>query len=39
MTMQSGQEHGGFFGSAAGQMTLLGTGVLVVLLLGWIYVW
>jgi len=39
MTMQSGQDHHGFFGSAVGQMTLLGAGVLVVLLLGWRYVW
>ncbi len=39
MTMQSGHDHHGFFGSAVGQMTLLGAGVLVVLLLGWRYVW
>jgi hypothetical protein len=39
MTMQSGHDHSSFFASAMGQMTLLGTGVLVVLILGWLYVW
>jgi len=40
MSMQTGQEgHSGFFGSVAGQMTMLVGGLVIVLALAWLYVW
>jgi len=38
MTMQSEPEKGGFFHSVAGQMTLMGIVLVVILLIGWRYV-
>ena len=38
MTMQSGPERGGFIHSAAGQMTLMGIVIIVILLVAWRYV-
>ena len=38
MTMQSGPERGGFIHSVAGQMTLLGIVIVVILLVAWLYV-
>lgn len=39
MSMQTGQDHSGFFCSAAGQTTLLLLGSAIVLAVGWVYVW
>ena len=38
MTMQSGPEKGGFIHSVAGQMTLMGIVIVVILLVAWRYV-
>jgi hypothetical protein len=38
MTMQSGPERGGFIHSIAGQMTLMGIVIVVILLVAWRYV-
>ena len=38
MTMQSGPERGGFIHSVAGQMTLMGIVLVVILLVAWRYV-
>ena len=38
MTMQSGPERGGFIYSVAGQMTLMGIVIVVILLVAWRYV-
>ena len=38
MTMQSGPERAGFIHSVAGQMTLMGIVIVVILLVAWRYV-
>jgi hypothetical protein len=38
MTMQSGPEKGGFVHSVAGQITLMGLVLVVILLIAWRYV-
>lgn len=39
MTMESNQEKGGLLHSTSGQMTLLGLGIVAVLIVAWLYVW
>lgn len=40
MSMQTAQEgHGGFFGSVAGQMTILLGGLAIAFALAWLYIW
>jgi hypothetical protein len=38
MTMQSGPERGGFIHSVAGQITLMGIVIVIILLVAWRYV-